>query len=260
MWALQVLFGRRGPSTQEAKTFPAVVLIVLVVSWPPSRPSSPLWAVSARLVAPRTVGGPLPPAEQGTGGPPGASHPAAPPSLSPPSSGPRDARPGFSSPWLLRSPHLMLHVAPAESPPFSRCHGGPPPSGSLLRFPVPWNSAPRPRDITDVLPTLSSQPLHLQRIWGWTVQDSVGLCASLSLHLPICRVGREATSCSFGWKNEKKAPMRGERCHLQVLDAGEDHPSGVFAVATCSGWEDSALEGGNPSPPSARSHCWVQAG
>ena len=110
------------------------------------------------------------------------------------------------------------------------------------------------------MPTLSSQPLHLQRIWGWTVQDSVGLCASLSLHLPICTVGREATSCSLGWKNEKKAPMRGERCHLQVLDAWEDHPSGVFAVATCSGWEDSALEGGSPSLPSAHSHCWVRAG
>lgn len=34
-----MLFGRCGPSTQEAKTFPAVVPIVLVVSWPPSRPS-----------------------------------------------------------------------------------------------------------------------------------------------------------------------------------------------------------------------------
>lgn len=181
MWALRMLLGRRGPSTQEAKAFPAVVPVVPVVSWPPSRPSSPLWAVSARLVAPRTVGGPLPPAEQGTGSPPGASHPAAPPSLSPPSSGPRGARPGFSSPWLLQSPHLMLHVAPAESPPFSRCHGGPPPLGSLLRFPVPWNSAPRPRGHHGRFahPVLAASPLTEN-----LGLDRPGLCRSLCLSEP----------------------------------------------------------------------------
>ena len=42
VWGLQMPLGRRGPSTQEAETFPAVVPIVLVVSWHPPRPSSPL--------------------------------------------------------------------------------------------------------------------------------------------------------------------------------------------------------------------------
>ena len=136
-------------------------------------------------------------------------------------------------------------------------------SGRSAAFPSPIEFYPSPpgRPGHFAHPVLAASPLteHLGLDPKFGPGPRRSLCLS-ELHLPICRVGCETTSCSLGWKNEQKAPMRGECCHLQVLDVWEDHPSGVFTVATRSGREDSALGGGSPRLPSAHGQCRVWAG